>query len=304
MQRERDEEETLNEKKIVHKLTDFPHPAPELADVQREIVNYERADGVRLNGSLYLPPGYDCEKDGPLPVFIWAYPREYKSAEFAGQMKGSPHRFVRLARTPLYWLTRGYAILDGPEMPIIGEGDAEANDTYVEQLVSSAEAAVDMLVSKGIGERGRMAIGGHSYGAFMTVNILAHAPHLFCCGIARSGAYNRTLTPFGFQSEERTLWDAQQVYIQMSPYMFAQRIEAPLLLVHGDADNNPGTFPMQSERLYQALKGHGKICRFVNLPHEGHGYRARESVMHVLAEMTVWLDKYCNGIDDNYMPEL
>lgn len=279
-------------------VTSFPHPAPDLIDVQREIVNYDRADGVRLNGSLYLPPGYDSARDGPLPVFIWAYPREYKSAKFAGQTRGSPHRFVRLARTPLYWLTRGYAILDGPEMPIVGGGDSEPNDTYIEQLVRSAEAAVDFLVKKGVGQRGRIAIGGHSYGAFMTVNLLAHAPGLFCCGIARSGAYNRTLTPFGFQHEERTLWQARNVYQTMSPYMYADKIKSPLLLVHGDADNNPGTFPLQSERMYQALKGHGKVTRYVNLPHEGHGYRARESVMHVLAEMTVWLDKYCKKTDD------
>lgn len=299
--------DTTNASAQMRAVTKFAHPAPDLIDVKREIVQYERADGVRLNGSLYLPPGYDQKRDGPLPVFIWAYPREYKSAEFAGQTRGSPFRFVRLARTPLYWLTRGYAILDGPEMPIIGEGDAEANDTYVEQLVSSAEAAVDFLVREGIGERGKIAIGGHSYGAFMTVNLLAHAPDLFCCGIARSGAYNRTLTPFGFQSEERTLWQAREVYEKMSPYMYANCVEKPLLLVHGEADNNPGTFPMQSERLYQALKGHGKVCRYVGLPHEGHGYRARESVMHVLAEMTTWLDRYCKGeeggIDENVKGE-
>eukprot|EP00178_Gracilaria_changii_P023505 TRINITY_DN710_c0_g1_i1.p1 TRINITY_DN710_c0_g1~~TRINITY_DN710_c0_g1_i1.p1 ORF type:complete len:1047 (-),score=126.88 TRINITY_DN710_c0_g1_i1:459-3599(-) len=285
--------DTSNADSALRAVTKFPHPAPDLMGVQREIVQYDRADGVRLNGSLYLPPGYDQERDGPLPVFIWAYPREYKSKEFAGQTRGSPFRFVRLARTPLYWLTRGYAILDGPEMPIIGEGDTEANDTYVEQLVKSAEAAVDFLVKRGIGERGRIAIGGHSYGAFMTVNLLAHAPGLFCCGIARSGAYNRTLTPFGFQSEERTLWQARDVYQNMSPYMYANNVDSPLLLIHGEADNNPGTFPMQSERLYQALKGHGKVTRYVALPHEGHGYRARESVMHVLAEMTAWLDRYC-----------
>jgi predicted esterase len=273
-------------------ITNFEHPAPELADVQREIVHYTRADGVRLNANLYLPPGHDVKRDGPLPVFLWAYPREYKSAAFAGQTRGSPYRFVRLGRTPLYWLTCGYAILDGPEMPIIGEGDVESNDTYVPQLVMSAEAAVNFLVEKGIAERNRIAVGGHSYGAFMAVNLLAHAPALFCCGIARSGAYNRTLTPFGFQSEERTLWQATEVYHAMSPYMYADRIKAPLLLIHGDADNNPGTFPMQSERLYQALKGHGRITRYVNLPHEGHGYRARESVMHALAEMTEWLDKF------------
>lgn len=282
-------------KRTLRAVTAFSHPAPELADVQREIVHYEREDGVRLNGSLYLPPGYDAERDGPLPVFIWAYPREYKSAEFAGQTRGSPFRFVRLARTPLYWLTRGYAILDGPAMPIIGTGDTEANDTYVPQLVSSATAAVDYLVSRGIASRNRVAIGGHSYGAFMTATLLAHAPELFCCGIARSGAYNRTLTPFGFQSEERTLWEAGETYNGMSPYMFADKITAPLLLIHGDADNNPGTFPMQSERMYQALKGHGKVARYVTLPAEGHGYRARESVLHVLHEMTNWLEMYCSN---------
>lgn len=279
-------------------VTHFPHPAPELIDVSREIVHYDRQDGVRLNASLYLPPGYKAERDGPLPMLMWAYPREYKSAEFAGQTRGSPYQFVRLARTPLYWLARGYAILDGPGMPIIGEGEEEANDTYVEQLVMSAEAAVDYVVKRGVAHRKQIAIGGHSYGAFMTANILAHAPKLFCCGIARSGAYNRTLTPFGFQNEERTLWEAGDVYTTMSPYMVANKIDVPLLLIHGDADNNPGTFPMQSERMFQALKGHGKVCRYVNLPHEGHGYRARESVMHVLAEMTAWLEKYCKGITD------
>lgn len=279
-------------------VTSFSHPAPELVDAQREIVTYMRKDGVRLNGNLYLPPGYEAERDGPLPVFVWAYPREFKSAAYASQTRGSPYRFVRLARTPLYWLTAGYAIFDGPLIPIVSDetetegGGGEPNDTFVSQLVSSAEAAVDYLVERGIGVRGRIAIGGHSYGAFMAVNLLAHAPDLFCCGIARSGAYNRTLTPFGFQSEERTLWDAPSVYSEMSPYMYAPKIKAPLLLIHGDADNNPGTFPMQSERMYQALKGHGKITRYVTLPSEGHGYRARESVMHSLAEMTEWLDRY------------
>jgi fermentation-respiration switch protein FrsA (DUF1100 family) len=275
-------------------ITDFPHPAPELVDAQREIVTYTRADGVRLNGNLYLPPGYSAERDGPLPTFLWAYPREFKSAAYASQTRGSPYRFVRLARTPLYWLTAGYAILDGPLIPIISseDGEAEPNDTFIPQLVSSAEAAVDFLVERGVARRDRIAIGGHSYGAFMAVNLLAHAPGLFCCGIARSGAYNRTLTPFGFQSEERSLWKAQDVYTQMSPYMFADRVEAPLLLIHGEADNNAGTFPMQSERMYQALRGHGKVVRYVSLPSEGHGYRARESVMHALAEMTEWLDKY------------
>mgnify|MGYP000216972844 CR=1 FL=1 len=176
-------------------------------------------------------------------------------------------------------------------MPIIGEGDVEPNDTYVEQLVASAQAAVDEVVRRGVADRDRIAIGGHSYGAFMTANLLAHSD-LFAAGLARTGAYNRTLTPFGFQAEDRSLWEAPEVYFAMSPFMHADKINEPILLVHGDADNNPGTFPMQSERFYNALKGLGKDARLVMLPHESHGYRARESIMHMLWEQDQWLEKY------------
>ncbi|HQL22886.1 MAG TPA: alpha/beta fold hydrolase, partial [candidate division Zixibacteria bacterium] len=217
---------------------------------------------------------------------------EFKSAGAAGQVTDSPYRFVRASwSSPLLWLALGYAVLDDPSMPIVGEGDAEPNDTYVEQLVASARAAVDEMVRRGVADRDRIAVGGHSYGAFMTANLLAHSD-LFAAGIARSGAYNRTLTPFGFQSEERTFWEAPQTYFTMSPFMQADRINEPLLLIHGEADNNPGTYPMQSERFYAALKGQGATVRLVMLPHESHGYQARESVLHVLWEMTQWLDTY------------
>jgi dipeptidyl aminopeptidase/acylaminoacyl peptidase len=221
---------------------------------------------------------------------MWAYPQEFKSADAAGQVTDSPYRFIRVTGgSPLFWLVRGYAILDDPSMPIIGEGKNEPNDTYVEQLVASAQAAVDELVKRGVGDRNRMAIGGHSYGAFMTANLLAHSD-LFRAGIARSGAYNRTLTPFSFQAEERTFWEATDTYIKMSPFTFANKINEPILLIHGMDDNNTGTFPIQSERLYQALKGLGGTARLVMLPYEAHGYRARESVLHVLYEMDRWLD--------------
>ena len=275
----------------IRQITAFPHPAPQLSDVRKEIIQYRRADGTGLNGTLYLPPGYSCGQ-GPLPLLIWAYPREFKSADAAAQVKGSPNRFNHVAWTsPLPWLTQGYAVLDGPSMPIVETDGAEANDTYVTQLVSSARAAVEEVVRRGVADRNRIAIGGHSYGGFMTANLLAHSD-LFKAGIARSGAYNRTLTPFGFQSEERTLWQAPDVYAAMSAFMHADRIKAPLLLIHGQADNNSGTFPMQSERLYNALKGHGATTRLVMLPHESHGYSARESVMHVLWEMTEWLARH------------
>jgi len=191
----------------------------------------------------------------------------------------------------MLWLVHSYAVLDHPSMPVVGEGDEEPNDTYVEQLVADAQAAIDEVVRRGVADRDRIAIGGHSYGAFMTANLLAHCD-LYRAGIARSGAYNRSLTPFGFQAEERSFWEAPEVYFAMSPFMHADKINEPILLVHGEADNNSGTYPLQSRRFYSALKGHGAITRLVMLPHESHSYRARESVMHMLWETTEWLDKY------------
>jgi len=275
----------------LRQLTEFPHPTPQLEGLQKELIRYERDDGVQLTATLYLPPGYTPDQ-GRLPVLIWAYPQEFKSADHAGQVSDSPYRFDRVGWwSPLLFLTTGYAVVDDPTMPIIGEGDVEPNDTYVGQLVSSAKAAIDEVVRRGVGDGRRVAIGGHSYGAFMTANLLAHSD-LFRAGIARSGAYNRTLTPFGFQSEERTLWQAAEIYFRMSPFMHAEKIDEPMLLIHGEADNNSGTYPMQSERFFNALKGLGATARLVMLPHESHGYRARESVMHMLWESAEWLDKH------------
>ena len=277
-------------------ITAFPHPTPQLTNVQKELIRYKRDDGVDLTATLYSPAGYK-PADGPLPMLMWAYPQEFKSADAAGQVTDSPYRFVRIGSgSPLLWLVHGYAVLDDPTMPIVGEGEAEPNDTYVKQLVASAQAAVDEVVRRGVADREKIAIGGHSYGAFMTANLLAHSD-LFRLGIARSGAYNRTLTPFGFQSEERTLWQARDTYVNMSPFLFADKVNEPILLIHGAADNNSGTFPMQSERFYDALKGHGATARLVLLPAESHGYRARESVMHMLYEMTDWLDRYVKSAE-------
>uniref|UniRef100_A0A7S0MZS3 Probable glutamyl endopeptidase, chloroplastic n=2 Tax=Pyramimonas obovata TaxID=1411642 RepID=A0A7S0MZS3_9CHLO len=275
-------------------ITDFPHPYAKLRDLQKEIIQYEREDGTPLTATLYTPPGYDSERDGPLPTLLWAYPREFKTKEAAGQLRDSPYRFSGIGpSSPLLHLARGYAVLDGPTMPIIGEGDAEPNDTYVEQLTSSARAAVEEVVRRGVADPARIAVGGHSYGAFMAANLLAYAPELFCCAIARSGAYNRTLTPFGFQAEERTVWEAPETYMKMSPFMVANKIKKPILLIHGEEDNNTGTFPMQSERFYSALQGHGATCKLVLLPHESHSYRGKESILHGLYEMCEWLDMFC-----------
>jgi dipeptidyl aminopeptidase/acylaminoacyl peptidase len=273
-------------------VTRFPDPAPQLAGITRQLLTYRRADGVQLSGTLYLPPHYDPKRDGPLPMLMWAYPAEFRDAAAAAQVQGSPNRFSRPGGiSHLFLLTQGYAILDNPTIPIVGEGDKEPNDSYVEQLVSSAQAAVDKVVEMGVADRDHIGIGGHSYGAFMTANLLAHSD-LFRAGIARSGAYNRTLTPFGFQAEQRTYWEATDTYTRMSPFTYANRINEPILLIHGELDDNSGTFPIQSERMYAALKGNGATVRYVVLPYEAHGYRARENTLHTLAEMINWMDRY------------
>ncbi len=278
-------------RKKEQQITHFTDPYPSLANVQKTLLSYPRKDGLSLSATLYVPEGFK-KGDQPLPVLIWAYPREFKTKEAAGQVKGSPHRYPRLAfRSPVYWVTQGYAVLDQADMPIVGEGDHEPNDTFVEQITDNANALIDYVVDMGVADRDRIAVGGHSYGAFMTANLLAHTD-LFAAGIARSGAYNRTLTPFGFQGEARTYWQAKETYDAMSPFNFAPKIKKPLLLTHGMDDENSGTFPIQSERLYAAIKGHGGIVRLVMLPKEFHGYRSREGVLHTFWEQHQWLENH------------
>ena len=272
-------------------VTFFPSPYGNAPLPKKQVLKYKRADGVDLSANLYLPPGYK-PADGALPMLMEAYPTEYKTKSAAGQISGSPYEFPLLYwGSPIPFVTQGYAVLENATIPIIGEGQAEPNDTYVEQLVASARAAIDEGVRLGVVDRHRVAVMGHSYGAFMTANLLAHSD-LFKAGIARSGAYNRTLTPFGFQNEERTYWEAPEVYFKMSPFSYADKIKTPILLIHGEADNNSGTFPLQSERLFSAIKGQGGTVRFVLLPLESHGYAGRESVLHMFWEMNTWLSTY------------
>ncbi len=273
-------------------ITFFPNPFESLEGVHKELITYQREDGVELSATLYLPAGYDMEKKEKLPMVLWAYPREFKDAASAGQVTSSPHQFTAPNYgSPIFWVTRGYVILDNTAFPIIGEGDEEPNDTFREQLVANGKAAIDAVDAMGYIDRNRVAVGGHSYGAFMTANLLSHSD-IFAAGIARSGAYNRTLTPFGFQSEERSYWEAPDVYNGMSPFMHADKMKTPLLLIHGEDDNNSGTYPLQSERYFNALKGLGATSRLVFLPKESHGYAARESILHVLWEQDQWLEKW------------
>ncbi len=270
-------------------ITDFRDPTPQIRGIKKEIVTYQRSDGVQLSATLYLPA--DHQPDQRLPLLVWAYPQEFNDPSTAGQVSGSSQRFTRMVGiSHLTAVTQGYAVMDNATMPVIGDPDT-MNDTFIDQIVDAAQAAVDFAVERGVADRDRAAVGGHSYGAFMTANLMAHS-QIFCAGIARSGAYNRTLTPFGFQSERRSYWEAKSVYHNISPFMSADKIQRPLLIMHGEKDNNSGTFPLQSERLYQAIKGNGGTARLVILPHESHGYIATQSVLHTQAEMIAWLDQH------------
>lgn len=290
--RDIDNEEDLTQ------VTYFKNPFESLENVTKEVITYKRDDGLELNGTLYLPEGYDKENPEKLPMIVWAYPREFKDKNSASQNTSNANDFTYpYYGSPIYWVNRGYVVLDDASFPIVGEGDEEPNDSFRDQLVANGKAAIDAVDEMGYIDRNRVGVGGHSYGAFMTANLLSHS-NLFAAGIARSGAYNRTLTPFGFQSEERSYWEAPEVYYNMSPFMHADKMKTPLLLIHGEADNNSGTYPMQSERYFNALKGLGATARLVMLPKESHGYSAKESVLHVLWEQDQWLEKYVKNREE------
>lgn len=282
----------IKSKNKLTQITNFKNPFESLKNVHKEVINYKRKDGVELSGTLYLPAGYDKNKKEKLPLLIWAYPREFKDKSTAGQSSANPNTFTfPNYGSFVFWVTRGYAVLDDAAFPIVGEGETEPNDTFIEQLVANAEAAIDAVDKLGYINRNKVGVGGHSYGAFMTANLLTHS-NLFACGIARSGAYNRTLTPFGFQSEQRNYWDVPQIYNGMSPFMNSHKMKTPMLLTHGEADNNPGTFTLQTERYFQALKNLGAPVRMVILPKESHGYAAKDNILHLLWEQDQFLEKY------------
>ncbi len=278
-------------------ITKFEDPSPELRQIENKIVRYERNDGVELSFQLLLPPGY--EEGTRVPTVVYAYPLEYSGAKTAGQVRGSSNRFMRIwGASHKYFLMRGYAVLDNTAMPMIGDPET-VYDTFVPQLVADAEAAVEKAVDMGIADPDRIGVIGHSHGGLMVANLLAHTD-LFSAGIARSGSYNKTNQPFGFQGERRSLFEATQSYIDCSPTFFADKVNEPILIIHGDDDSNPGTLTFQSEVFYEAVRGSGGTARLVLLPFEDHGYRAKESVEHVLWEQMEWFDKY---VKNREMPE-
>ena len=282
-------------------MTKYPDPQPSIRNIHKELVRYKRADGVELSFTLYLPADYKAGTR--LPTVVWAYPYEYSDADTASQVSGSTKRFTEMTGySDLFFALDGYAVLDSAAMPVVGSDPDTVNNSYIDQIVMDAKAAIDKAAGMGVTDPNRVGVGGHSYGAFMTDNLLAHC-NLFKAGIAESGAPNRTLTPFGFQSERRTLWQAPDVYLKMSPFMYADKIKAPLLLIHGEADDNDGTFPIQSERMYEAVRGNGGTVRLVFLPFEAHGYRGKETIEHVLWEKFAWFDKYVKGAGEAGAPD-
>lgn len=282
----------INNQDGLTQITGFENPFESLKNVHKEVITYNREDGLPLSGTLYLPADYNLDRPEKLPMIMWAYPREYTTRSSASQVTSNPNNFIFPSYgSPIYWVNRGYVVLDAAAFPIVGEQGEQPNDSFRRQLVANAKAAIDAVDELGYVDRNRVGVGGHSYGAFMVANLLSHSD-LFAAGLARSGAYNRTLTPFGFQSEERSYWEAPQVYNGMSPFMHADKMKTPMLIIHGDSDNNSGTYPMQSERYFNALKGLGAPARLVMLPKESHGYAAKESVLHVLWEQDQWLEKY------------
>jgi len=270
-------------------ITHFEDPTPELRQIEKKMIRYEREDGVPLSFQLLLPPGY--QEGTALPTVIYAYPMEYASASTAGQVRGSTRRFMSLwGASHLYFLLQGYAVLDQTAMPMVGDPET-TYDTFVPQLVADAEAAVARAVELGVCDPERVGVIGHSHGGLMVANLLAHTD-LFKAGIARSGSYNKTTQPFGFQSERRSLFEARDVYIQVSPTFYADQVNEPVLIIHGNDDSNPGTLTFQSEVFYEAVRGSGGTARLVLLPFEDHGYRSWESIEHVLWEQLRWFDMY------------
>jgi dipeptidyl aminopeptidase/acylaminoacyl peptidase len=268
-------------------ITHIADPTPVVREIKKRLVRYKRADGLDLSFILYTPPGY---KEGTrLPTILYAYPLDYADASKAGQVAGSQQTFTRLRQYRLLLLA-GYAIVDNASFPIVGD-PKKAYDTFLDQLLADAKAAVDEAVRLGVADPNRMGVTGHSHGALMTANLVAHSD-LFRAGVATSGSYNKTLTPFGFQNERRSVWEATDVYLKVSPFFFADKLKTPLLIVHGADDANPGTTPIQASKLYEAIRGNGGTARLVLLPHEPHLYTAMESNEQLIYEMLRWFDKY------------
>jgi dipeptidyl aminopeptidase/acylaminoacyl peptidase len=268
-------------------ITHIPDPTPSVRGIKQRLVKYKRKDGTQLSFTLLTPPGY--QEGTRIPAILYAYPSDYASTATAGQVTGSDQEFMRISNYRLLLLS-GYAIIDNAAFPIVGD-PKKAYDTYLEQLVDDAQAAIDTAVATGVVDRDRIGVTGHSHGALMTANLIAHTK-LFKAGVATSGAYNKTLTPFGFQNERRSVWKDQSVYLKVSPFFFADKIKLPLLIMHGADDANPGTTPLQAVTLYEAIRGNGGNARLVMLPHEPHWYAAMESNEQLAYEELRWFDKY------------
>ena len=272
------------------KLTNNKDYTPEFTAAIRKRIPVMRADGYRFIVNLTLPQDY---KPGTrLPAMFWFYPYEFTDqAGYDRTLRtNNINQFPNAGpRTIEYLVTQGYAVANF-DPPIFG-ANGRMNDNYVSDLVGNLTAVIDELDKQGFIDRSRLGLGGHSYGAFSTVNAMVNTPY-FKAGIAGDGMYNRSLTPNGFQSERRDFWEAQKTYLDMSPFFKADKLTGALLMYHSIEDQNVGTAPISSERMMHALQGLGKVASLYMYPYEDHGPAAKETLLDQWARWTAWLDVY------------
>lgn len=263
---------------------------PDLTRAPKESFVVERPDGFKFKVNVSLPPDY---KPGTrLPAMFWFYPREFAGQEEydRGARTFNKNAFPNFnARSMQFLVREGYAVVE-PDAPIVG-APGQWNNNYENDLRNNLAAVIDEVDRRGLVDRTRIGIGGHSYGAFSTVNAMVHTP-FFKAGIAGDGNYNRTLTPLDFQSERRTFWEAKDTYLAMSPLLFANNMSGALLMYHGLGDQNVGTDPINSPRLFQALNGLGKTAAMYLYPFEDHGPATKETLLDLWGRWSAWLDKY------------
>ncbi|MDE2784781.1 MAG: prolyl oligopeptidase family serine peptidase [Gemmatimonadota bacterium] len=269
-------------------LTSNVDYTPDLTNAPRQRFTVERPDGFRFLVNVTLPPDY--QEGERRPAMFWFYPREYEDQEGydEGARSYNKNAFPNFGTRSIEYLIRlGYVVVE-PDAPIVGE-EGRINNNYQHDLRNNLAAVIDELDARGLIDRRRLGLGGHSYGAFGTLNAMVHTP-FFKAGIAGDGNYNRTFTPLGFQREPRYFWDAREVYLGMSPFVYANNLTGAVLLYHGMHDQNVGTAPDHSPRLFHALNGLGKEAAMYLYPFEDHGPATRETLLDLWARWAAWLD--------------
>ncbi len=286
-------------------LTHAKDVAPEVSGAQHKRIQLTRQrDGIKFWVDLTLPA--DWKPGTRLPGIIWFYPREYTAqadydrSRYTTNINKFPDTpALRPASSTKLWVTQGNAVIE-PDCPIMGSA-GKMNDNYARDLAENLELTVNAMVDQGYIDRDHVGIGGHSYGAFSTVNALT-LTSIFKAGIAGDGMYNRSLTPFGFQSERRNFFEAQSTYLEMSPFFRADKISGPLLMYHSLEDQNVGTAPISSIRMFHALQGLGKPAALFMYPYEDHSVATYQTDLDQWARWFAWFDMYVKNPSPKVQP--